>query len=71
MHGEVDRKHSEQNCIEGEIQNLQTFSSFNEAKLSSFSNFSYSDMPFISDLTLCSKRKFSVYLQSIQTKIVN
>ena len=27
MHGEVDRKHSEQNCIEGEIQNLPTFSS--------------------------------------------
>ena len=56
MHGEVDRKHSEQNCIEGEIQNLQTFSSLNEAKLSSFSNVSYSDIPFISDLTLCSKR---------------
>jgi len=71
MHGEVDRKHAEQNCIEGEIQNLQTFSSLNKAKLSSFSNVSYPDvMLFISDLTLYSKRKFSIYLQAIQTKIV-
>lgn len=47
------------------------FSSLNDSKLSSFSNVSYPDvMPFISDLTLYSKRKFSIYLQAIQTKIV-
>ena len=67
MHGEVDRKHSEQNCIEGEIKNLPTFSSLNDAKLSSFSNVSYPDS-FISDRTFYSERKFRLtFLSRVKT----
>ena len=67
MHGEVDRKHSEQNCIEGEIKNLPTFSSLNDAKLSSFSNVSYPDI-FISDRTFYSERTFrQTFLSRVKT----